>query len=106
MMDIKNEIIPEFEHLKIISKIYLFGSRIEKPKKKNSDIDLCFVIDDKSNHEKIIEIAARILTETNLIIHPIIFEKTDFERKMKIKVYRESIINKGKILYSRKNNKA
>ena len=106
MMDIKNDIISEFEHLEIIDKIYLFGSRIENPNKEKSDIDLCFVIDDKSDSERIIEIVARILTEKNIIIHPVIFKKMDFENKMKIEVYRESIIKKGKILYSRKENKA
>ena len=100
-MDIKEEIIPQFEHLKIIETIYLFGSRVNNPNQEKSDIDLCFVINDKSDSESIIEIIANMLTKSNLLIHPIIFEKSDFERKMKIKNYQESIIKKGRIVYSR-----
>ena len=98
MMNIKKEIISEFKELEIINKIYLFGSRVDNPDKQKADIDLCFVIDNDSNHEQIAEIAAEIIVKTSTIIHPVIFEQSEFEKKMNINVYKNSILKKGKIL--------
>lgn len=102
MIEIKKDIISLFEGLEFINKIYLFGSRVENPDKQTGDIDLCFVVDDESNPEQIIEKAAELLAKTNTIVHPVIFKKSDFEMKMKISNYKVTILDKGRLLYSRK----
>jgi len=104
-MEIRSEIIPIFKNLKGIYKIILFGSRVNNPTKERGDIDLCFIIDDDFNSEDIIEKAGNVLAEHKVIIHPLIFKKSEFELKMKINIYKKSILEKGRLLYKRKTIK-
>jgi predicted nucleotidyltransferase len=86
-----------------VERIYLFGSKVNNPEKKHSDIDLCIVINDNSNSELIYEQVVDCIQEEKTFIHPIIFSKSAFENKIRIQVYKESIIGKGKLIY--KNSK-
>ena len=106
MMEIKRDIISLFEGFEFINKIYLFGSRVNNPDKQKGDIDLCFVVDDESNPEQIIEKAAHILVKTNIIVHPVIFKKSEFEIKMNISNYKKTILDNGKLVYSNKLTKS
>jgi len=99
------ELVNIFKEIKSIELIILFGSRVDNPEKQDSDIDFCFVIDNESKSNIIFEKVSEILTHSKVLIHPVIFTKNEFVRKTQIKVYRESIIEKGKVMYKR-NNKA
>lgn len=95
------EISKKIGALGFIEFIYLFGSRVNNPDKNQSDIDLCIVIDNNSNEDFVYEKIVDLIQQEKTLIHPIIFNRTDFEKKMKIKAYRESIIEKGKLLFKK-----
>jgi len=101
-MDIQKEIIPEFKQLTFIKKIILFGSRVDNPGKEKGDVDLCFVIEETGNTDIIFEKISKFILEQKILIHPIILSQTEFKKKMKIQIYKKSILKKGKILYSKK----
>ena len=71
---------------------------------EKSDIDLCIVVQDGSNTDVIFEHIADFLSNYGNIIHPTVFSHTDFNKKMKIKVYNESILKKGKIDIQKNSN--
>ncbi len=87
--------------LENVELIYLFGSRVENPDKENSDIDLCIVIENDSNEDIVYEKIVDLIQDEKLLIHPIIYQKNDFEKKIKIHSYKESIIEKGKLIYKK-----
>jgi predicted nucleotidyltransferase len=100
------EIVEILQKIKIIEKIILFGSRVKYPDKTESDIDFCFVVDINSDTDIIYEKVSEIITQSKTLIHPVIYTTQEFNEKIRIKVFKESFIEKGKLVYQRKNNKA
>jgi predicted nucleotidyltransferase len=101
MMKKISKISKKIGEIDFVERVYLFGSKVNNPEKKHSDIDLCIVINDNSDTELIYEQVVDCIQEEKTLIHPLIFSKSDFENKIKIKAYKESIIGKGKLIYKR-----
>ena len=102
MMKKINEISEEIGELESVESIYLFGSRVNSPEKSQSDIDLCIVIEDSSDEDSIYEKIVDLIQQEKTLIHPIIYKRTEFNNKIKINTYKESIIKKGKLTYKKK----
>lgn len=101
MMEKITEISKKIGELGFVNYIYLFGSRVNTPNNSQSDIDLCIVIDNNCDADLVYEKIVDLIQQEKVLIHPILFNKTEFENKIKIKSYRESIIEKGKILFKK-----
>lgn len=95
------EISKKIGTLGFVDYIYLFGSRVNTPNNIQSDIDLCIVIDNNSDEDLVYESIVDLIQQEKVLIHPIIYSKAEFENKIKIRTYRESIIEKGKLLFKK-----
>ena len=100
-MKVIEKILAEFSRINEIEIIYLFGSKVASPEEMDRDFDFCFVIDDGTDKENILGIVADFLMQKKILIHAVVYEKTEFEEKCKIPVYHENLIEKGKLLYQR-----
>ncbi len=100
------EIVDLLQKIQIVEKIILFGSRVKFPEKIESDIDFCIVIDVNSDADIIYKKISEIIIQSRILIHPVVYTTQEFNEKIKIKTYKESLIRKGKLMYKRKNNKA
>lgn len=85
-----------------VENVILFGSRAGSNYKESSDYDLCIVIDDGFDQNEVYCLLSKLMIDYEVIIHPHIFEHSVFLNKMKISIYLDNIIIKGKLLYKRK----
>lgn len=100
-MKVIDEILNKFLQISEIERIYLFGSKVASPEKKDRDFDFCFVVENGTDKEILLTIVMDFLIQEKILIHAVIYEKSEFEEKCKIPVYHENIIEKGKLLYKR-----
>jgi len=83
-------------------KIILFGSYANGTANKHSDLDLCVVVDEKSDRNFVYEKLADTLWEFLIPVDIIIYSQTDFYEWQNVKMAFPTIIMRtGKILYEK-----
>jgi predicted nucleotidyltransferase len=86
----------------VIQKIYLFGSYAYGKPTKDSDLDICVVLDNVENQLDInINISKALSYKEILNFDLLVYKEEQFYNSNNYKSIENTIINKGKILYER-----
>jgi len=86
----------------VIQKIYLFGSYAYGKPTKDSDLDICVVLDNVENQLDInINISKALSYKEIFNFDLLVYKEEQFYNSNNYKSIENTIINKGKILYER-----
>ena len=84
----------------VIKKIYLFGSYAYGKPTKNSDIDLCVVINNKYNRSaQYMKIALNLYDNGVIPVDLLVYKENQFYNIINPKGVKNTIMNEGKLLY-------
>jgi len=84
----------------IINKIYLFGSYAYGKPRKNSDIDLCVLIEENFDRRKIALDIKINLSNNNIVPNDLlVYNISTFEQSSQERGIQKTIKEKGKLLY-------
>ena len=84
----------------VIKKIYLFGSYAYGKPAKNSDIDLCIVINNRFNRSaQYMKIALNLYDNGVIPVDLLVYKENQFYNIINPKGVKTTIMNEGKLLY-------